>query len=38
LSRDSLWGYIEGDLNLTRSIPGTTPALFGVEIPIRQRL
>lgn len=38
LSRDCLWGYIEGDLQVSRTILGTDPAIFGVDIPVRQRL
>ena len=37
LSRDCVWGYIDGDLQVNRTITGLT-ALYGVDVPIRQRL
>jgi len=35
--RDFVWGYIDGDLRMTQNLY-LTPALYGVEFPIRQRL
>jgi len=38
LSSDSVWGYIEGDLLVTQSLLGVSPALYSVDLNIRQRL
>lgn len=37
LSRDCLWGYVDGDIVLTQD-QYVVPAVYSVELPIRQRL
>src|SRR5262245_19238687 len=36
-ARDFVWGYVDGDIRLTQNIY-IIPPLYGVELPIRQRL
>jgi hypothetical protein len=38
LSRDSIWGYLDGELRTTHTLVGVDPIVYSVALSIRQRL